>query len=885
MLTLRFVQTRRKITLASGQLLLWLLLVARKVTRRGPLKGKYNGLLARLVQRTGLFDPEWYLEQNPDVVASSIQPLRHYVAYGDREGRSPMPLFSPQFYKSRADGRTKHINSLLHYYYIGRYRTTSPSSWFDLRYYLSNNKDVAKSGLEPLYHYLHYGGVEGRSPNPQFDGAWYLRSNPEVQSARVNPLVHYLRNGHYAGLPTRAANDAPSPRAAQKPWREIAETLKPLSAGGEPVVDIIVPVYKDQELTLRCIASVLQADYSLPVELTVINDASPEPELIGELEWLAQNGLVTLLTNSDNLGFVKSVNKGMALHPKRDVVLLNSDTEVYNDWLDRLHQVALGADDTATVTPLSNNATICSYPRFLHDNPYPLETPYPMLDRLAAACNQGLSAEAPTGVGFCMYIRRGALEDVGYFDEEAFGKGYGEENDFCQKAIRKGWKNLITAEVFVRHLGGASFLGEKGKRIANALTILAQRYPDYQQQVDDYIRRDPLQAARQNLDLSRLATFVREENILMVCHSRGGGAERHLQDDAETAMKSGKGVFIMRPERGAPGKVRIQHPKCRQLLNQPLLSLADTDKLAEALGELGITLINPHGMVDFSEDAPLDLQKLASRLNVPIQVDIHDYKVICPRINLADENGVYCGEPGTDACNQCLAARGNDFGATDIKRWRDIHGQVLRASEIVWVPDEDVAQRLSRYFPDVAYRVAPHDSISPPAYSAVKPIAVGGRLHIVVIGAISKLKGFNVLLACARDAQKRKLPLRFTVMGYSLNDALLREAGVEITGQYREQEAAAMLKSLQPGLIWLPSVWPETYSYTLSIALTSDCPVAAFDIGAIASRLRKLQRADYLIPLNQADHPEALNECFTRLMSETTSNTHASTQGFHETTR
>src|SRR5690606_33210245 len=108
--------------------------------------------------------------------------------------------------------------------------------------------------------------------------------------------------------------------------------------------------------------------------------------------------------NDGNQGYVYCANRGMKLHPTRDVVQLNSDSEVFNDWLDRLRASAWQDDRTGTVSPLSNNAGICSYPAFNLNNSRPLELEYAALDTLASAVNRDMRVEAPTGVGFCMYI-------------------------------------------------------------------------------------------------------------------------------------------------------------------------------------------------------------------------------------------------------------------------------------------------------------------------------------------------------------------------------------------------------------------------------------------------------------------------------------------------
>src|SRR5262249_29027489 len=161
--------------------------------------------------------------------------------------------------------------------------------------------------------------------------------------------------------------------------------------------------------------SVLNSRNRTPFELIVVDDASPEASLKESLDRLADLKLITLLRNGRNLGFVATANRGMSLHEGRDVLLLNSYTLVFGVWLDRLRQHGIQAD-IASVTPFTNNGTICSYPKFCSDNLSELEVEFDEIDRMAAAVNCGQSVEVPTGVGFCMYISRKALDEIGLFD-------------------------------------------------------------------------------------------------------------------------------------------------------------------------------------------------------------------------------------------------------------------------------------------------------------------------------------------------------------------------------------------------------------------------------------------------------------------------------------
>jgi glycosyltransferase involved in cell wall biosynthesis len=316
---------------------------------------------------------------------------------------------------------------------------------------------------------------------------------------------------------------------------------------------------------------------------------------------------------------------------------------------------------------------------------------------------------------------------------------------------------------------------------------------------------------------------------------------------------------------GQPSNALLHHPAAQSLPNLPPIPLADTRAVTAALNDLNITEIHTHSLVDFAPESPHHLVALVHALGVRWEANLHDFKVICPRINLVDGNGFYCGEPPYNACDRCLAENGSDFGVTDIRAWRTMHQHALSTADQVLVPDPDAAERLVGYFSDIHFEVSPHEDMNLARIRPALPrLAPDERLRVVVIGAIGKIKGFDVLLACARNAKLRRLPLEFILMGYSINDRRLRQAGVKVTGRYLEENAQDTLKGLSPHMVWLPSVWPETYSYTLSIALKAGLPVAAFDIGAIARRLRQCGLGNGLLPLAMAHRPGDINDCFIK---------------------
>lgn len=279
------------------------------------------------------------------------------------------------------------------------------------------------------------------------------------------------------------------------------------------MIDVIVPVYAGEAFVRRCLEAVF-AGGGAAHELVVVDDHSPEPALSAWLDELAAAGRITLLRNGRNLGFTGSVNRALAMHPERDVVLLNSDTEVAGDWLARLLRCAAAYPDAGTITPFSNNATICSYPFEGWTGELPGTLGLAGLDALFARTLPGVAADLPTGVGFCMFLRRACLDRVGVLDEAAFGRGYGEENDLCRRAAKAGWRNLLCADVFVYHKGGVSFGPGREALMAAGAAALRRLHPEYDGLVRAFIAADPLRPLRDAVDAARVALGGAEEAAL-----------------------------------------------------------------------------------------------------------------------------------------------------------------------------------------------------------------------------------------------------------------------------------------------------------------------------------------------------------------------------------
>ena len=598
-------------------------------------------------------------------------------------------------------------------------------------------------------------------------------------------------------------------------------------------VDVIIPVYRGLDETRACIESVLRSRKHCRVKigLLVINDASPEPELTVWLRDHARDNDYRLIENEENLGFVLTVNKGMR-ESQGDVVLLNSDTEVENDWLDRLTAAAYGAGrPVSSVTPFSNNATICSFPKFCEDNELPHGYSLEQLDKLFAATNPGATIEVPTAVGFCMYITRASLDDVGLFDEEKFGKGYGEENEFCLRASDAGWVHLHCLDTFVWHKGSVSFGTDvQRERVQEAIKVIDRLYPSYQSDIQQFVALDPARTARLLVEY-KLAISGAKRKGLLITHDRAGGVQRSV--DETVASFPDIAWFILRPSQA--GTVTLE---LAGYSGKNTLAFSDEngfEKLISFLTLLELSFVHWHHALGL----PAYLRSLHKQLGVPAYVTLHDFYSVCPQISVTDKQGLYCGEPDLEGCESCLASR-PVLGASTVAQWRTGMHDWLRGCDVLAAPSQDCATRIRNYFPDLEISVVSHlEEVELKLASARTP-DTSRPLRVAILGGLSKIKGADQVDEVVALAQQAEAEISFRLFGHAYR-AL--HPALDVTGPYEESQLEGMLEEWQPDIVWFPAVCPETYSYTLSTCLRNGLPVVTTNLGAFPERLAGVAQA------------------------------------------
>jgi|GEM_PF-3744127 Predicted glycosyltransferases len=598
----------------------------------------------------------------------------------------------------------------------------------------------------------------------------------------------------------------------------------------EIIVDVVVPVYGGLEETQECIESALA---TLPhwAQLVVINDASPEPELTQWLRERAETARFKLLENEQNLGFVATVNRGMKLNPKRDVLLLNSDVEVANDWLERIREAAYSRSRVGSITPFSNNATICSFPNFCEDNELFMGMNVQQLDdQFSTYGRENNLVEVPTGVGFCMYIRRDCLNEVGYFDVETFGRGYGEENDWCQRAAKAGWPNFHQLNVFVYHKGGVSFAGEQNPRKTRALELLNELHPNYTKDVMDFIAHDPAKKARQQM-LLRILAKKDVSKVLLVSHKMGGGVTQHLHELVKF-YKDKAHFLLLTPEEEGRSVALSLNTNEAVYREKFIIDVAHGyDTLVNLLRFIGVGHIHFHHMIGVADK----IGELKNSLSCTYDITIHDYYFVNANPTLTDKNGIFAGD--VIAIRDKLCSEHYPIpGGMSAEQWRAKLLPWIENAERVIFPSADTQVRFMRDFPSCAQKSViawhPDYEVAAPYPEVKSTYQAGQKLKVLVLGAISREKGALMLDEVANDLKHEDI--EFHLLGYAFRP--LCDA-VKGHGAYSSRDLQQKLDEIKPDVIWYPAQWPETYSYTLSIALEYGIPVVVPNIGAFGERV------------------------------------------------
>ena len=620
-------------------------------------------------------------------------------------------------------------------------------------------------------------------------------------------------------------------------------------------IDIIVPVYNAYEFTEECIKSVIKNTDLTAHTLVLINDKSPDEKILPMLlKYKKENSdkKIVVLDNEQNMGFVKTVNKGMK-YSENDVILLNSDTEVTSNWIEKIQKCAYSNEYIATVTPLTNNGTIASVPNFGVDNELPENMTLEEYAKMIEEISKNRYPELTTGNGFCMYIKRNVINELGLFDDETFGKGYGEENDFCYRALDHGYTNVLCDNTFIYHKGTQSFKKEnltasRAALIEEHMNLLRKKHPIYVQKTDNFIANNPIRDIQENISLNlqlygkkRILYLVNEWEANM---EMTGGTSLHIKDIIMANNKNNIASFVLAPDKNDLSRFKLylytdkygrEIANFKTDINQYGQITYTNNRYKEMLENIfdsfKIDILHVHHFLFQTFDA-IDIAK---QRNIYSVITLHDLYMICPSINMIYKN-IYCEYDKEKDCSKCLHVR---YGVNSniIENWQETCKNVLEKFNKIIVPSENTKSIFEKVYKNLKFEVVEH---------GVKVIEVKNKqqkeeiksFNVAFVGAMAIHKGGNILKDLIKTNNNSNIKIH--LFGKSELPELTKNRKNYINhGPYKRGELPQLLIDNNIDLVCIFATWPETYSYTLTECYMAHVPVLTFDIGAVGDRVKK----------------------------------------------
>lgn len=631
---------------------------------------------------------------------------------------------------------------------------------------------------------------------------------------RFNSIRIHLQGLDLAGSPIQR-------KPPQEQLISYPKTFNLLAPTSKKGVDIIIPVYKGLKETKACIQSILAAQCRLSFRVIVINDASPEPLLTSYLEDLALRKLIQLIKLPINQGFVGAVNQGFSVSQGRDIVLLNSDTMVHGNWLDRLHAVAYKENTIGTVTPLSNNGELVSFPAPMRASPMPSPEELARIDDWCSEHGSSDGYRIPVGVGFCLYIKRSCLDQVGFLDDSLIKQGYGEDTDFCIRVTLKGWRNVCASNTFVAHKGGISFGDNKKTWVARNIPRILERYPNHQSEYSEFLSTHQLAPMYQALQQWLLPFAVDGRATLVLLPDPIRASRLCQQLVAGYESQADRHHYFLQFDNCLRAK------RLTLTSGNPRLPLSLTYNWSDEIKILVNDLLN----------AGFDRLEIHDPFGYPLDLlqalleQIQDNKIV-----LHDETACdYSTRLHTQTRQLPLAKAAIEA--------------IFQYSRVIMLASVSALQHHAACFPSITF------TLDRPEFKPLtkQPFNKSAPVRIAVFFAGTPAQGFFNLLGMCRVLAQQKHDLEVIVIGDSWDDhALLATGRVWITGPTTWSDIPKVVKLY--GCQWalhFPRE-PDIDGLAWQLARISGIPILAPPLGVYAEVLEP-QLGDQFLPLHPSE--------------------------------
>lgn len=607
---------------------------------------------------------------------------------------------------------------------------------------------------------------------------------------------------------------------------------------------VVVAIYNAHAALEECLDSLVPT-LRPGDEVLLIDDCSTDPKIGVLLEKYKKYPNFKIIENKQNLGYTKTINKSFAMTAGRDVILLNSDTVVTRRWIENLSYLAYSKSKVATVTPMSDNSGAFSFPKINQSNNIPAgETANSYAAKVSRA-GWGVNLQVPTGNGFCLYIRRDALDDVGAYDDSKYPRGYGEENDFCMRALHRGWLNLVSDKVFVYHKTSQSFGQEKEGLIKSGLDVLSRDYPEYSFLTTRFYDKEFTQVR------NRISNnWNKSENgfprVLFVLPIVGGGLPETNKDLIESLK--GKISPIVAKFRGTNFEVYMIHEDGRQELLESVNLLRPISPVIHESNEYDryfSDLIYRYSIdivhIEHFAWQSTSLVQAAKSLGIATVTTVHDFYAICPSHNLLDQDQFKCKGVCSTTAGSCPTAIWPEHSLPKmknayVKTWQVKMGGLLEQMDGIVAPSKSAGEVLLGIYPNVGQElhVIPHGrdfvEMRPPR----KFTNPGKKIKILFPGNLNEAKGLNLIRELSNFDKSQRFEFHF--MGETPRSAI---PGGAHHGPYERERFIELVAAIDADFGAVFSIWDETYCHTLTELWASGLLVFGLNNGAVAERINE----------------------------------------------
>ncbi len=807
----------------------------------------------KLIERSPLFDKRWYSLFFPDLEESGKNPAAHYLDFGWQVGINPSTQFNTDAYlQEHPDIKQVGINPLLHYERHGRkegrlikaatdsesYLILSNTPLFDAEWYLQQYPEVAEAQADPISHYLLLGASIGYNPSKDFYTKAYLNTYQDVKNQGINPLLHYEIHEKNEGRSIPKKNEGlliQNTLCFNKVCLGTSHDAKSCS------VDLILYVHNDYD-KLQPLINRIATSTDLDFKLFMIDDASSDkrvPLLLKNLhrEWGAK---MCLIKNYRHLGLNKSLHKALR-RTKNHVALLTSDCILPEHWCSTLFTPILKNTQVASVSPFEGDVPLTNLPAIVQDDKI-IDSINTINKKLRNIDFESDEVQLQTNAKTCVALNRRAIEAVQSKTPILFSMRDAVIGDWYLMTKQQGFHNAIAANLFIGKWSDDCTEANQKSKVLRPLKGHGEHN---------------FYSAQFVVKLLKLNSQA-EKTLVWLDHMWGGGAESYTLNQIEEFPNH---LFLRIQSNNEKLVLLTYHYKG---YSQGMI-MQDFDHLNKLLEQLCYHEIVLNNLASYADSlSMLDMiQELKKQSQAKVIFKAHDFQAICPGIVMLIEGKKHCFCQQLSDCHSCPTSTSPLIPIRSIQEWHQGWGKFFEETvDEACFFSEDTQNTFLSLYPMLTGKT----SFLPHQIKALRRVHIKkhASINIGVLGCINYHKGAQIIEEMIGLLDHYPL-VTITIVG-TMQTSNQHER-FKILGSYEPTNLPNIFEENQLDIIFISSIWPETFSYTTEEALSTHLPVACFNLGAPPERVSRYAKGLILSEINAKTALEEISQFILSLRS------------------